>query len=118
MTEEKKIIFDEDWKNQAQNEKEKLEDKKTSTPEIPANMMVLINSLVIQAMLYLGKLQHPDNPEGAMQVDLVAARHHIDMLALLEEKTKGNLSEEEKQMLSQALHQMRMLYVQVASENK
>ena len=47
-------------------------------------------------------------------VDLDLAKHHIDILGLLEEKTKGNLTDEEKKLLDQALYEVRMQYVQIA----
>ena len=42
------------------------------------------------------------------------AKHHIDTLAVLEEKTSGNLTDEEKKLLDNALYEVRMRYVQVA----
>ena len=117
MTDGKKIIHDEDWKAQAQQEKEKLDDKTEEQAQQvpPANMMTLINSLVLQAMLYMGKLTDPNNPQAQPQINLDAAKHHIDMLEVLEQKTEGNLTDGEKQSLSLALHEMRMMYVQAAS---
>lgn len=119
MTDDKKIIHDEDWKGQAKKEKEKLEDKAQPQEKPqqvpPANMMTLINSLVLQALLYMGKLADPNDPQAKPQINLEAAKHHIDMLEVLEEKTIGNLTDEEKQSLSLALHEMRMMYVQTAS---
>jgi hypothetical protein len=44
------------------------------------------------------------------------AKHHIDSLAVLEEKTKGNLSEEEKKMLDAALYETRMRFVSIAQQ--
>jgi hypothetical protein len=42
------------------------------------------------------------------------AKHHIDMLGVIEEKTRGNLNKEEQEMLDSALHELRMLFVQVS----
>ncbi len=126
--EEKKIIADDDWKNQARKEKEKLADKEKPQagpqaeavpgeqgPLPPASIMMLINSLLMQAMFYMGKLPDPNNPNERPEVNLELAKHHIDLLQVLEDKTKGNLSEDESGGLSMALHELRMLYVQVAS---
>jgi hypothetical protein len=55
-----------------------------------------------------------DPKTGRRMVDLEMAKHHIDTLAMLEEKTKGNVSTEEKQALDQALYETRMQYVQIA----
>jgi hypothetical protein len=48
------------------------------------------------------------------QPDLELARYYIDMLAALEEKTKGNLSEQEQEQLSTALNQVRMAFVSLS----
>ena len=49
-------------------------------------------------------------------VNLDMAKHHIDTLAVIEEKTKGNLTPEEQRMLDAALYEARMRYVNVASQ--
>lgn len=118
---EPKIIIDNDWKQQAQAEKEHLaqeeekqqEKQKLIAEELPpVSFTTLVSSYVTQAMLALGLLEHP--ALNKRMVDLDLAKFNIDMLAVLEEKTKGNLSPEEKKMLDEALHQIRMAYVQLA----
>jgi hypothetical protein len=47
--------------------------------------------------------------------DIVGARHTIDTLALLEEKTRGNLAEREKQMLQNALFELRMAFLEITN---
>jgi len=119
---EKKIISDEDWKTQAQQEKEKLSDTDKPTdvgqtkagPLPPADFSTLINSLVVQAMFCLGRLSDGKNEKPQVNLDL--AKHNIDLLGVIDEKTKGNLTEDESKMLSMTLHEMRMLYVQEASK--
>ena len=54
--------------------------------------------------------------EPFKEIQLDVARHSIDMLAMLQEKTKGNLTSEEDEMLESALHQMRMLFVAVQNQ--
>jgi hypothetical protein len=49
----------------------------------------------------------------AIPADPEVARFHIDMLELLQDKTKGNLTDEESKTLSATLHELRMMYVQV-----
>jgi hypothetical protein len=120
---DKKIKVDEDWKQQAQREKEVLaaqeraERKKAKAAKQrrslpPADFAGLVGMLATQAMLALGALV----PEGQEKVesDLEAARYNIDMLQMLETKTQGNLSEQESALLTDTLHQVRMLYVRVA----
>ncbi len=48
---------------------------------------------------------------------MVLAKHHIDVLGVLEKKTKGNLTAEEKSILDQALYEVRLRYVQVAQSS-
>jgi hypothetical protein len=55
---------------------------------------------------------------GKPVVRLGLARHFVDMLAVLEEKTKGNLSPEEEQMLSGTIHHLRMAFVSVQNESQ
>ena len=59
----------------------------------------------------LGGFRDP-NSEKVM-VDLELAKHHIDTLKVLEEKTAGNLDEEEKKLMEQASYQVQMLFLQV-----
>ena len=118
-----KIIVDDDWKAQAQAEKERLAAEESQAPsaagggaerQMPAaSFEVLISSMVTQAMFALGAIEDPATQKRYLDLDL--AKHHIDMLSVLEEKTKGNLSDEEAKLLDQALYESRMHYVQVAN---
>ena len=78
-----------------------------------ASLATLANSLMTQVLLYLGELA----PRGVEpQVNLDMAKFNIDLLGVLEEKTKGNLSADEQKLLDTALYETRMRYVQVASQ--
>ena len=117
MADEKpKIIVDDDWKAQAQAEKEKLEQETTGAAgpqELPpASFATLVSSLVAQAFMAMGGYEDPRTKRR--YVDLALAKHHIDTMAMLEEKTKSNLNAEEKKMLDGALYEVRMQYVQLA----
>jgi hypothetical protein len=119
---EKKLIVDEDWKQQAQAEKEKLDDEVTHEqqeqergPLPEGNFMSLVSLLVTQTYMALGALRA--NEEKEAEPDLDFAKYHIDTLGDLEKKTKGNLSPEEEEMLRNALHQLRMLYVRVSTKS-
>jgi len=120
-----KIIVDDDWKAQAQAEKEKLAQEAEQETDAadqagaagprqlpPASFTTLISSLVTQTFLALGGMEDPKTKRRYVDLDL--AKHHIDTLAMLEEKTKGNLSEEERQLLDQGLYECRMQYVNIA----
>lgn len=119
--EDPKIIVDDDWKSQVEKEKEQLQQAATDDGESPgqgtenqhelppASFMVLMSTLATQAMATMGLL--PDPVSGQPSVDLPMAKHFIDLLAMLQEKTKGNLTEEESDHLRDGLHQLRMVYV-------
>ena len=72
--------------------------------------------LSTQALFGLGGLPNPET--GETEINLPLAQHTIDVMGLLEEKTRGNLSGEESQMLSQTLAQLRMEYVDVWKAQK
>lgn len=67
-------------------------------------------SLATAAMMHLGVVEHPE--AGKKNVDLVQAKQTIDILGLLRDKTKGNLSSAEQQMLDGMLAELRMRYLQ------
>ena len=78
-----------------------------------ASLSTLVNSLMTQVLLYLGELA----PRGVEpQVNLDMAKFNIDLLGVLEEKTKNNLTPEEQKLLDTALYETRMRYVQIASQ--
>ena len=67
-----------------------------------------------QAGLFLGKIPHPET--GKTEVNLDAAKLFIDQLEMLREKTRGNLSQQESDILTGVLSDLQMMYVQVAQE--
>ena len=120
MSEEKpdkpKIIVDEDWKSQVQAEKETAEqmppeagDSAQPGPLPEASFSQLVTLLATQAATALGQGAPPEQEE--VVIDLGIAQHLIDLLGMLEEKTKGNLTQEESGLLAQVLHSLRMIYV-------
>jgi len=123
--EEKKIIVDEDWKAEAQKEKEILAAQEEAEKEkaeeagpvrgpLPkGDLAALISMLTTQALFALGVLK-VEGQDDKREPELHLAKYNIDMLETLEEKTKGNLSEQEAKVLSNTLSQVRMAYVQVA----
>lgn len=116
-----KLHIDSDWKEEVERERAKLAEKEKASDtgraggkeqELPpADFRSLMGTLVTPAMLYLGGM--PDPQTGQAVVSLELAQHYIDLLALLEEKCKGNLTEEESQELSQILHELRLRYVEI-----
>ncbi len=115
-SDEPKIIVDEDWKSQVQAEKE-LGDEQPEAEQAarempPPSLELLVTSLAAQAAVGLGLMPDPFSNESRLELDM--AKHHIDMLGVIEEKTRGNLNKEEQEMLDSALHELRMLFVQVS----
>lgn len=120
--EEKKIIIDEDWKAKAQKEKETLKQQEKAEAENetdqehralpPADFQGLIGMLATQAYFALGVLRHDENEE--VEPDFEIAKYNIDLLGILDEKCKGNISSDEQKMLTGTLDQLRMLFVNLA----
>jgi hypothetical protein len=79
----------------------------------PASFSTLVQSIVTQILFYLGDLS-PQGGEPMLNLDM--AKHQLDLLTMIEEKTVNNLSPEERQMLDAALYEARMRYVSVASQ--
>lgn len=77
----------------------------------PANFDFLVTTLATQAMMALGQFPGPDGKMG--QVEKPIAKHYIDLLAVLEEKTAGNLDAGEQKLISEVLHNLRMTFVAV-----
>ncbi|MGA2231497.1 MAG: DUF1844 domain-containing protein [Tepidisphaeraceae bacterium] len=143
MADEKvSLHVDADWKKQAQEEKRRLAEQaaakakesaaplgapSTSAPGAPdartgarsraqmpaASFSTLVQSILTQALFYLGDL----TTRGAEPtVNLDMAKHQIDLLGILEEKTRGNLTPDEQRVLDTVLYEARMRYVSVASQ--
>ncbi len=117
------IHVDSDWKAEAQAEKEKLaqeemnkadspDSAKTGKDQLPeANFTTLISLFASQAIMGLGAMQDPKT--GGVVIDLEGARFNIDLLSVIEEKTKGNLTEQEGTELQQLLAELRGRFVQI-----
>jgi hypothetical protein len=82
-------------------------------PAPPATFDFLVSSLKLQAEIQLGRIHFGDEKDRP-EPQLGLARHAIDMLAMLLEKTKGNLSLEEQRLLENSVTELRFLYVQAA----
>ena len=80
-----------------------------ATSEVNQHFLGLILSLQQSVWVYLGKIASPGS--GKLERNLEAAKDSIDLLEVLEEKTRGNLSTEEAKLLSSLLLELRMNYV-------
>lgn len=141
-----KIIIDNDWKSQAQAEKERLAaaEREKAAKEKPrasaaggvggtmglggapaagaeedmgegepleANFKALLGTLITNALMYMGAF--PDPQTGRAVVAPEYAKFHIDLIAVLQEKTKNNLSKEEQEQVDQSLNELRMQFVEL-----
>jgi hypothetical protein len=79
----------------------------------PTSFLSLIMSLASNAASSLGMMPHPVTGESG--VDLKTAKHWIDVLGMLEQKTQGNLDEQEAQVVESLLADLRMQYVSFSS---
>ncbi|MCE9544405.1 MAG: DUF1844 domain-containing protein [Planctomycetia bacterium] len=142
MTDDKKIIIDEDWKSRVEAEREAAAQEKSApsaerpsdtttdpaeSPAIaatpakepvraaaapplpPADLQTLVGMLATQAMVTLGALPNPIS--GQVTADLAQARHFIDLIDMLQDKTRGQATLAEAQMFETLLHELRMAYV-------
>lgn len=87
------------------------EAQRSPLPEV--NFNSLIFSLSSSALLHLGEIADPQT--GEKRRDLPLAKHTIDMIGMLKEKTKGNLEEEERRFLESILTDLRWRYVKAAN---
>ncbi len=121
-----KIIVDSDWKSQAQAEKEKLNAQAQAAaeakaaqqgpagrdPNEPMGIQDLVSILVNQALTYMGGMADPRT--GKVVVALEYAKIYVDLLGVLEQKTKGNLTPEEATMVTNVTHELRLEFVEVS----
>jgi len=131
MADEKKIIIDEDWKSQVQAEKEAAAKKSAGESAAvtsaeasaaansgavkfpPASFEILITTLATEALVALGQVPNPLSGKAEPQRE--QAKYLIDTVDVLQQKTKGNLTAAEHQLVDSVLHQLRMLYVTTAT---
>jgi hypothetical protein len=135
--EEPKLIIDEDYKTQVEREKEQLRaqqeaeartessdskvdeeassDTHSEAPPPPASLTFLVTSLATQAMAAMGQIPGEDGKPLPMNLDY--AKHFIDLIGVLEEKTTGNLDDAESKFLQETLHQMRMMFVSMQQKS-
>jgi len=125
LSEKNEKSVDEDWKKQAQAEKEALDagaDSEQTTSEIPAGELpavtfsIFVQSLATQTLIQLGVIPSPFS--GKTEKSLDQAKYTIDILGMLEEKTRGNLSDEESTALDQILYDLRMRFVEAGNESR
>ena len=131
MSEPVKKRVDESWKEQAEREKQRLDQSAAGAPQAPqasplhapspaaepadaedmpqARFDLFVSGLAMEALIAIGDMPHPVTRKQA--ANLPQAKYLIDLLGVFEEKTKGNLVAEEDRLLKDALYQLRMRYL-------
>lgn len=117
---DKKLFVDEDWKSQIERERamqdsagEPVAGAGPDAPP-PADLSTIFQLLAMQAMLNLGMLVQQEGDQPVVR--LSEAKHWIDLLDVLEAKTKGNRTPEESEQLELLLYQFRLAYVQLGTQ--
>lgn len=93
--------------------KEEPRKKQRAAPLTDVNFSTLIASLAQSALFQLGLMRTQDMNEP-IEPDLEGAKQTINLIAILEQKTKGNLTEQEKKLIDDTLFQLRMAFVEVS----
>lgn len=106
--------IDEEWKKSLDKEKDiegiKEESDHTYMTPPKADFGLLISSLMLQALIFLGEIENPVT-KVKEEEDLPHARYIIDTIAMLKDKTKGNLAPEESQAIESVLFELQSKFV-------
>jgi hypothetical protein len=94
----------------ARREEPTPEEERGQGPLPEVSMATFIFSLSSSALVHLGEIPEPETNQAI--VDLPIAKQIIDTLGMLQEKTKGNLDQEEERLLNAVLYDLRMRYIQ------
>ena len=110
MSESTPKKVDESWKDSVRKERETVTEG-PAAPVVPdADLLSFISTLAMQALSALGEMKKGASDEP-QKTDLVQAKYLIDIIQMLSEKTRGNLTEEETNELNTLLYELRMRFV-------
>jgi len=118
MAEDTDKKVDEDWKKRAEAEKERIaqdeDDAEQSASSMPPqpDFAGLVSSYATQALVGMGQFPHPATDKREVHLEL--AKYAIDTLQMLQEKTKGNLTDDEKKYLDAVLYDLRLRFLDAA----
>ncbi len=88
-------------------------------PSSPPLFTTFVMSLTSAAFIELGVIEDPHHPQGQeKKLDIESARAHIDILSMLQDKTRGNLSSEEKDLLDRVLTDLKLQFAKIAGGQK
>ncbi len=95
----------------AKKASEKESSRKDAYPKVDFSSFIL--SIYSSGLVQLGKVEDPST--GKIQKNLVMARHTIDMMAMLSQKTRGNLNKDEENLMLALLSEIRLAYVEATA---
>ena len=107
---------DEAWKARAEQEKRAAEQQQDSgrpntRPPLPEpSLKTFVSGLAGQVLINMGLFESPAS--GRRETDMEQAKYSIDLLQILKDKMRGNLTEEEEKLIDTVLYDLRMRYVE------
>jgi len=104
---DKRFFATKEEKKEEKKDEDKSQERRVPLPEVTFNGLIF--SLSSSALIYLGEI--PDPVTKKKVKDLELAKHTIDTIAMLKEKTKGNLTEEEEKFIESVLVDLKWRYV-------
>ena len=102
----------EEREKEAKRKGEEKEGQKEGIPLPEVTFSNFVFSLTTQALIQLGEIQDPESKEPKKSLPL--AKQTIDLIGMLQEKTRGNLTKEEEALIDNALYDLRMRYVKAS----
>jgi len=114
---QEKIITNNPLTDELGNDMEDSQDsglKGDQAQEVEVNFLNYVTSLGFQAMIFMGEIPNPVTNET--EKNLMQAKFLIDTLAMLKEKTAGNLNDQEKGLLENTVYELQLRYVQIVSD--
>jgi Domain of unknown function (DUF1844) len=113
---DRRIHLDETAQAAPSKEGQTREPSSSHSESRPIDFSGFLVSLGTSAMIHLGEEAHP--ALGKVEINLDQAKELIDLLALLEEKTQGNLTENERELFTKLLFTLRMKFIEVSSRKQ
>lgn len=112
-TDEQSAGPDQEARQEVREQYEKVaakEERKSSCPLPKVDIGTFVLSISSSVLVHLGEV--PDPESGRVSESLDMAKHTIDILIMLEEKTRGNLTRDEERLVKDVLFELRLKYVQ------
>jgi hypothetical protein len=113
---DKRGLDSEEPKETKEFDPEAPDDKDQLGPAQTIDFTTLIMSLASSALVSMGRV--PDPETGAVRKNLGFAHQNIEIIHLLQEKTRGNLCADEERLIEQILYELRMSYISVLKDEK